>query len=150
MKIIVNGEDLSGSLGNEVKRYAAALSDTRLEKSLRLERPALELRDSRSETEYQALHSKLLRGRDCVDTSDFPMPSSSGLFGYFSFLFRKIMWRLLRYQHDWMSFVQNGINVQLTHHMEMERLARERSFAELDRRIRKLEESAGSSDMGSK
>ena len=147
MKIIVNGEDRSGSLGRLVEADLSGLEDPEIEQRLSRERPILGLRESRNEAQFQLRHSTLLRSRDCVDTSGFSTPGSRGLLGYLSYTFRKIMWRLLRYQHDWMSFAQNGVNIQFTHHLEVERRTRERQCAELERRIGRLEQTESQPDM---
>ncbi len=141
MEILVNGQDRSDSLGGEIEREAEKLCDSGLEEALRRERPVLDLGSCRDESEFQHRHAALLRSRNCVDTARFQLPAPRGPVGRLAYMVRLFLWKVLRYQHDWMSFAQNSINIQFMGQLEMERRAREKTFLELEQRVRRIEES---------
>ncbi len=143
MEILVNGQDRSDSLGGEIQREAEALRDSGLEEALRREQPVLDLGSCRNESEFQHRHAELLRSRNCVDTARFHLPVPHGLIGRLAYLLRLFVWKAFRYQHDWMSFAQNSINVQFTEQLEMERCTKEKRLLELERRVARIEK-AGS------
>jgi hypothetical protein len=139
MKVFVRGEDRTDSLGALVTEAAEKLESAELEETMRRESDVLALRETRDEAQFQARHAKLLRSRDRLDTSRFVLPPPEGVVGKIAFFLRMFLWKLLRYQHDWVAFVQNGINVQQTQQMEMERRNRKRDFADLEKRVAALE-----------
>ncbi len=141
MEILVNGQDRSDSFGVEIQREAEKLSDSYLEEALRRERPVLDLGSCRDESEFQRCHAELLRSRNCVDTARFQLPAPRGPVGRLAYMVRLFVWKVLRYQHDWMSFAQNSINIQFMEQLEMERRAMEKMFFELEHRISRIEES---------
>jgi len=59
------------------------------------------------------------------------------------------LWRLLRYQHFWMAFRQNGINAMHAEAVDFEHQERQRQVAELKARVKQLEESIESLKAGS-
>lgn len=145
MEILVNGQDRSDSLGGEIQREAEKLSDSDLEEAFRREQPVLDLRSCRDESEFQHRHAELLRSRNCVDTARFHLPVPRGPIGRLAYLVRLFVWKAFRYQHDWMSFAQNSINVQFTEQLEMERCAKDKRLLELERRVTRIEETGSPS-----
>ncbi len=144
MKVLVNGQDRSDSLGGEIEREADELRDRDLEEALRREKPVLGLGNCRDESEFQRRHSELLRSRNCVDTAGFRLPEPRSPVGRLAYMVRLFVWKIFRYQHDWMSFAQNGINIQFTEQLDMERSAREKRILDLERRLSRLEEAGPS------
>ncbi len=127
MKIIVSGVDYTEKLLAELSVAAQAHNDDKLAIRIERERPVLGLRDCTTEFSYLDLHGQLLRDRNSVDPSDFnQIPSSSPVNtkGRVVSSIQKILWKLLRYQHDWMAFRSNAIMTQLTYQLEFERAAR--------------------------
>jgi hypothetical protein len=130
LKLQVAGKDRSGDLGREIAGVAAARSDHGLATQIAYEMDVLGLRSAGSTAEYLDRHVGILRVRNQVDPSAFEGPMGR---------VRRFLWNLLRYQHDWTSFRQNSINVQLSYELEFEKEERKKQVAELDRRIRELE-----------
>lgn len=138
--LIVNGEDRSGGMCAELRDKADAMRDDALELRIKREMDVLKLGSSVTGSEYLAQHTTLLRARNCVDTNAFSVNAGRGPAGRLMFVFRKFLWKLLRYQHDWMAFTQNQINVQTAYQLEFEIEERENQIARLEERIAKLEE----------
>lgn len=135
LKLQVAGKDRSGDLGREIAGTAAARPDCGLGRQISHEMDVLELRTADGSEEYLDRHVKTLRVRNQVDPSAFEGPGACGLMNRV----RRFLWRLLRYQHDWVSFRQNSINVQLSYELEFEKEERKKQVAELEKRIRELE-----------
>jgi hypothetical protein len=135
LKLHVAGKDRSGDLGREIVAAAAHRPDHGLATHIEYEMDVLKLRTADSAAEYLDRHVKILRARNQVDPCAFEGSVSCGFMGRV----RRFLWNLLRYQHDWMSFRQNAINVQLSYELEFEKEERRKQVAELERRIRDLE-----------
>jgi hypothetical protein len=135
LKLQVAGKDRSSDLGRELAGSAAARPDHGLATHIAYETDVLGLRSAESAAEYLDRHVKILRVRNQVDPSAFEGPGSGGLM----VRVRRFLWNLLRYQHDWTSFRQNSINVQLSYELEFEKEERKKQDAELEQRIRELE-----------
>ena len=133
-KLQVAGKDRSDDLGREIAG-AAARPDHGLARHIAYEMDVLGLRTAPCEEEYLDRHVKILRARNQVDPSSFAGSVSCGIMDRI----RRFLWKLLRYQHDWMSFRQNSINVQLSYELEFEKEDRKKQVAELERRIHELE-----------
>jgi hypothetical protein len=140
MKLSVAGKDRSEDLGRSIGEAAARLADAGLAETLRREEAVLNLRDRGTEEAFQGMHLDLLRGRNGVDPDAFALVPAAGWRGKIVAAVRRCLWRLLRYQHDWLTFRQNAVNVQLTYALELERRLRQRDRASLENRIRELEE----------
>jgi len=130
LKLQVAGKDRSGDLGREIAGSAAVRPDHGLATLIAYEMDVLGLCSADSAAEYLDRHVKVLRVRNQVDPSAFEGPMGR---------VRRFLWNLLRYQHDWTSFRQNSINVQLSYELEFEKEERKKQVAELERRIRELE-----------
>lgn len=142
MKIIIAGRDRTEELGGELRRRALQMEAGDDEhRSARLPPVvgALSLAEARSEGEYVARLSQLLRHRDSVSTRNFHIPRRPGLAGWCKDCFRQTMWRLLRYQRDRMAFRQDLINTQLSSAQTYETMQRQKEIAALRRRLDKLE-----------
>jgi hypothetical protein len=80
-----------------------------------------------------------LRYRDAFDTYDFDIPRRPGIFGAMMTGFKKVLWKLLRYQHDRIAFRQNLINGLFTNAIELEMTERKKTDNELGHRLDKAE-----------
>lgn len=139
VKIWVAGRDRTDELGSELAAAAAGRPVTAVELDVARETELLDLRRAESESEYRQRFLDALRQRACVETDDFRIGVLSGPMRRALAAVRTWLWRLLRYQHDWTTFRQNGVNRQLAFGLEMEAEARERKVAELERRLAALE-----------
>ena len=138
LKLQVAGVDRSADLGREITAAAAARPDCGLAEAVGHEMDVLSLRSAGNTADYLDKHSLVLHARNQVDPAAFALPAGRS----FRDRVRLFLWKLLRYQHDWMLSRQNSINVQLTYELEFEREERKKQVAGLERRIRELEKRA--------
>ena len=138
MKIIISGKDRTADLGSQIAEGAAGrMKDPRcafLPWSLN----ALSLRDAKGAGIYYDRFLQLLRAKHHVGTLDFDVPRRPGLIGSVQGMVRSFLWKLLRYQHDRITFRQNLINSQLVSALEFEREEMKKiadRFAELEKRL---------------
>ena len=146
MKLIVAGQDCALSLGAEIRQRAAELKKRQgraAPSQISPEIGALALCQARSDAEYLSHFVRLLRYRDAYDTYNFDIPRRAGFFGAVMAGFKKILWKLLRYQHDRIAFRQNLINSLFTNAIEFEIAERQRKDQELDVRLENLEARLG-------
>jgi hypothetical protein len=139
MHLEIAGKDRGGDIGRELLEEAGQRTDAALSARIARERPVLDLKSASCTESYQDCQVELMRARNCVDPSGFDTPAGRGPAGRLRHLFRRLVWRLLRYQYDWLTFEQNTINVQLTYELEFERDLRRKQTSELSARIRRLE-----------
>ncbi len=142
MKIIIAGRDRTDGLGRDLRRQAAAME--RLEPARQPARipadiSALVLARSTSDTDYLEQYLRLIRHREAVGTFDFKIPRKAGLVGGCLAAFKALLWKLLRYQHDRMTFRQYLINNQLTSALLLEVAARRKDLSDLEQRVAELE-----------
>lgn len=142
-KVVVAGRDRSADLGAELMAAAARRPDRGLSRCIADEAPVLALKTAVNEAEFLSRYLALVQSRNRIDTQRFETPAGAGALGRLATWFRLLRWRLFRYQHDWMAFRQNAINVSVAYQLEFERLAREKQIAELDERLRRIEAAAG-------
>jgi hypothetical protein len=143
MKIIIAGQDCTEELGGEVQRKAVELKKLKGRAApprVSAEIGALALHKSLSDADYLDHFVRLLRYRDAFDTYDFDIPRRPGSAGAIMAKIKKVLWKLLRYQHDRIAFRQNLINGLFTSAVEFEVTERKRKAAEIDRRLDNLEE----------
>ena len=142
-KITVGGRDRTTewlpALEEEARRRAA---DPRCRF---LDRPvnALVLQDADSERAYLDRYLDLLRYKNGVDTRVFDIPRRPGLAGQLMQAVKKALWKLLRYQHDRMSFRQNLVNGQVTSALEFQRDWTAAELRRLEERLAALERKSG-------
>ena len=143
MRVRIAGRDRTDDLGRELTERSRLRPDCGLALRIAQEADVLSLSHSRSTADYSAGQMRLLRSRNCVDTSQFDVPARAGLLGRMAAVFKRFLWRVLRYQHDWSVFRQNSTNVQLSYELEFEREERAKQIADLERRVRELEARLG-------
>jgi len=142
MKITVAGQDCTEKLGGEIRQKAAALkklTGRAAPPEVSAEIGALVLHKASSDADYLDHFVRLLRYRDAFDTYDFDIPRRPGPFGTVLAGIKRILWKLLRYQHDRIAFRQNMINGLFTNAIEFEMAERKKADAELGQRLDKAE-----------
>jgi hypothetical protein len=143
MSIIVAGQP-SALLEEQVTRDAANMRrSARQPATVSPEIGATALCHSTTEAGYHENFLRLLRYRDAVDTLDFDIPCRPGRIGRYIQLMKRYLWKLLRYQHDRITFRQNMINGLFTQALENELLLRRRETEELRARVAALEARSG-------
>lgn len=142
MKITIAGQDCTKELGGEIWQRAAALKKIKghaASLKISAEIGALALHKAASDADYLNHFVRLLRYRDAFDTYDFDIPRKPGVAGAMMARIKKVLWKLLRYQHDRIAFRQNLINGLFTSAVEFEMTERKRTDDELGRRLDKAE-----------
>lgn len=148
MKVWIAGEEATGSLGKSVEDRAASLQNTEYEILLEREADVLKLRDAETTADHLKRYIALMRRESDVDPARYAQPRTPGLKGAISYSIRMFLWRLLRYQHFWMAFRQNGINAMQAEALDFEQQERQRQTAELEARVKQLEEAVESLKAG--
>lgn len=142
MKITIAGKDCTQELGPAVQQVAARLKKMEGRSApprISPEIGALALHQSQSNSDYLDHFVRLLRYRDAFDTYDFDIPRRPGPAGAIMAVFKKLLWKLTRYQLDRIAFRQNMINGLFTNAIEFELSEMKRINAGLSRRIEQLE-----------
>lgn len=140
MKVWVNGRDRTADIGEAICESALAREKRGpVPNKISPDLSAMMLRNAQDDVEYRREFLRLLRYRDNVDTLDFSIPRKPGLLGALSARFKSLLWRMLRYQHDRISFRQNLINNCYTGLFEMEIQQRDKEIAGLRSRIGLME-----------
>lgn len=140
MKLIVNGQDHTADLGAQLAAAArqrpAGPKPAHLPEAI----SALHLRSATSEAEYFDDLLRLLRYRDNVDTLPFEIPRKRGWRGALMTPFKKVLWKLLRYQHDRITDRQNLINHLYSSALEFQQRQHAQEIRDLQRRLAELEQ----------
>ena len=142
MRIIIAGQDCTKELGGEIRQRAEELKKLKgraAPSQIPAEIGALALHKSNSDADYLDNFVQLLRYRDASEPCDFDIPRKPGFAGAVMTQIKKMLWKLMRYQHDRMVFRQNLINGIFTSTLEFESARREKETIELKRRIEALE-----------
>jgi hypothetical protein len=142
MKIIIAGQDCTKELGGEIRQRSAELkklTGRAAPPKVSREIGARALHKAVSDADYLNHFVRLLRYRDAFDTYDFDIPRQPGVVGAMLARVKKVLWKLLRYQHDRIAFRQNLINGLFTNAIEFEMAERKRTDDELNRRLDKAE-----------
>ncbi len=142
MKIMIAGQDCTKELGGEIQERAAALkklTGRAAPPQVSTEIGALALHKASSDADYLNHFARLLRYRDAFDTYDFDIPRRPGLAGAIMAKIKKMLWKLLRYQHDRIAFRQNLINGLFTSAVEFEMAERKKADDALAGRLDRVE-----------
>lgn len=139
MKIVIAGTDRTGELADALRREAAVRTSDPLYAPLPKSLQALSLREARSEADFLDRYVTLARQKAHVDTVRFVPPRRPGLKGTLSWQMRRVLWRLLRYQHDRNIFHQNAVNSHLVAAMEFQH----EELRTLRERVDRLEKRGG-------
>jgi hypothetical protein len=121
MKILVAGKDrtqaLAPLLSEDARRRGQDPRCLFLDWSVN----ALSLADAPSGEAYLDKFLHLTRHKNHVDTRVFDIPRRPGPAGRLLAAFKRLLWKLLRYQHDRVTFRQNLINSNVTALLEFQR-----------------------------
>lgn len=120
MRIIVAGKDRSAELGPALAEEADRRSQDPRCLFLDWSVNALSLADARDEGDYLHRLTRLVRAKNHVDTRIFDIPRRPGRLGSALAGFKRLLWKVLRYQHDRVTFRQNLINSNLTALLEFQ------------------------------
>ena len=139
MNLSVAGKDRSGDLGRQVAADAARLQASGAVGALAPEHSALVLKTATDRADYLRRYLDLLRLRHGVRTADYYVPRRPGWAGRVAGAAKTVLWKLLRYQHDRMSFQQNLVNELAVDALEFQRDRMDRELADVKKRIDALE-----------
>ena len=139
MKITVAGQDRSGDLGQAVAAEAARLQAAGGIGALAPDHTALRLKVEDPRQDYLGKFIDLLRIRHGIRTTDYYIPRGPGLRGKVAVALKTFLWKLLRYQHDRITYQQNTVNELTINALEFQQAR----IAELERRLARLEKPAG-------
>ncbi len=140
MKILINNEDRTGELEPRIRDALQTRNTHKGPDEIAPEIAALSLREAGSEADYQERLIRLIRYRNNVDTLPFDIPNRGGLRGRCMVLVKRVLWKLLRYQHNHIIFRQNLINALYSSTLEFEREQRLAEITRLEARIKELEQ----------
>lgn len=139
MKLEIAGKDRSADLGAEISAAASGRKYQALEMLAAREAPVMRLSTCANTDRFLDTHIELTHSRNCIETSEFDTFIGKGLFGGLFRAVKRFLWKVLRYQHDWMSFRQNAVNIQMNYQLKFEHEDRMRTMAELEERVKALE-----------
>ena len=135
MRILVAGIDRTENLGREVERAAMTRPVPSALRSVLTEHSALSLGQCASTSEYQERLLRLLRLHQGISADLFDIPRRPGWKGACSSWLKKILWKILRYQHERMAHQQSVVNELLVSALEFERDQHKRDLRELEQRL---------------
>lgn len=139
MELRINSEDRSGDLGRQLADTASGRCACSYKYLVEMQKPVVGLTGSARKGRLADEHMRLVRSGLEVDPSRFELSGGRGFLGGMKVRFRRFLWRLLSYQHNWMAFRQNAVNTQLYYLIEFERSEHQRKVQELERRVNALE-----------
>ncbi len=137
--IRIAGRDRTADLAPVLAAAAAAHEADPLHRPLPPELQAAVLAGCRNEAEFEHRYFALLRRKHHMATCDFTIPRRAGPAGALLGRLKRVLWRLLVYQHDRMSFLQNMINTSLVNALDFDRQEMRREVARLEARLAALE-----------
>ncbi len=138
MKITVAGQDRSSDLGQAMSAEAARLQAAGGIGALAPDHTALRLKVADPRQDYLGKFIDLLRIRHGIRTTDYYIPRGPGLRGKVAVALKTFLWKLLRYQHDRITYQQNTVNELTINALEFQQAR----IAELERRLARLEKPA--------
>ena len=139
MNITVAGKDRAGELGRTLAEEGARLKAAGSAGALAPGHSALSLKESADRDDFLRRFIGLLQLRHGVRTADFYIPRGPGLRGRVALAVKTFLWKLLRYQHDRITFQQNLINELTLDALEFQQDRLGRELAELRQRAAGLE-----------
>jgi len=143
MRLTVANSDVTDGLGQEVSSSARAMVAAKgrdeLPIFLQVQDSVLSLRSAKNEADYLDKLTTLMLSRTGIGTLDFHIPRRPGFVGNCGAALKRLLWKLLRYQHDRVAFQQNCINIQLTAAIEFMRAEYEHKIEALERKVAELE-----------
>ncbi len=144
MRVIIAGQDRTETLGAQIRESARRRAAGGAPGFLSPEHSALMLKAAHDQAEYLKVYNRLVGIRHGIQTEAFAIPHHAGWAGAIGARIKKILWKLLRYQHDRMAGQQNLVNELVIAGLEFEREESCRAIARLESRVAKLEAQVGS------
>jgi hypothetical protein len=139
VKIIVAGKDETAVLGSQIKQLALQRKVLHKPKWISPDISAVSLEKAKTEKEYLDKLVRLAFYRDGVGINRINFSRRKGCFGFLVYKFRRILWRVLRYQYDAIFYRQNAVNNVFTSLHEFEVNEFQKEIQSLKERIIKLE-----------
>ena len=144
--IACGGRDESADLGDQVRKEVDRMQALQRCAFIPSHISALRLREAPCETAFDLTFADLLRYRQHVDTRASALEARPGWRGFLSTTIRRVLWRLMRFQHERLFFRQNLINSHVAALLEMQGRHQAEAMAEMSARLETLErKTAGSS-----
>ncbi len=144
MFVQAGGKDLSAELGPVLRERARALREhEHAPRELDEVCAARSLCRAESDAEFLDRFVALLWHKTGVSTQAYYIPRRPGPLGTLMAAGRRLLWKLLRYQHDRIAWQQNMINTQLTMALELVHTSTAQELAQLRRRVAELEARPG-------
>jgi len=137
MQLFIAGTDRSRDLGEDLARSAAHHKGGR---RYAPEHSALSLKEAKNEAEFAERFCRLVRMRHGVSTDDFAIPTRGGWQGGIAGGIKRLLWKLLRYQHDRITYQQNVLNELLIAAIELQQKLLAQREGELTARLTRFEE----------
>ncbi len=113
-QILIGGRDQTADFAVPMAAAVQAMEQRKDSVFLPPHMSALRLREARSGAELVSLYADILRYRHHIDPSALDLPPPRNLRQRAMNLIRRLLWKVLRYQHERMFFRQNLVNSHLT------------------------------------
>ena len=139
MRVIIASQDRTATLGAQIRESARRRADGGTPRFLSPEHSALTLKAAHDQADYLRIYSRLIGIRHGIQTESFAIPRKAGWGGAIVARIKKLLWKLLRYQHDRMAGQQNLVNELVIAGLEFEREECRREIARLEARVARLE-----------
>lgn len=97
------------------------------------------LREATDERDYLKKLIDLMLLKAGLSAEDFYIPRRSGCRGWLSAALKRILWKLLRYQHERLVFQQNAVNTQIAVVLQFLMEESRERLAELEQRLERVE-----------
>lgn len=98
------------------------------------------LASAKTEEDFQQALLRFLREQGAVDIQHIPIPRRPGPLGIVTSWCRRVMWRLLRYQHEQLAMRHNAVHALLTSALEYERMLNARQRRNPEQGMRDAED----------
>jgi len=137
MRLVIAGKDRTADLGQAISGRAARHRGPLF--AWPPEDSALSLKGSAGPSDYFDRFWRLMRLRHAVSMDAFFIPAKPGWVGNGIRQIKKVLWKILRYQHDRAAFRQNIINELVAGAVEAQQASVRKDMADLERKVHRLE-----------
>lgn len=145
-RINVAGRDRTGELLSRLDAIASRHPAPPYWDAAAQRRTAPQLAACADEAEYADCLLRLLRNREHLVTADFEVAHRNSTAGRLMARLKSGLWKLLRYQHDYMSGQQNDVNFAMGSALEFEHDLNRRRLQQLEERLATLERRLGAEE----
>ncbi|MDD4870172.1 MAG: hypothetical protein PHR77_06395 [Kiritimatiellae bacterium] len=139
MNLIIAGKDRTSDIGQQIVNRAKQRVQNSPVPFLSPQHSALCLKDEITADGYLKQFVRLLKMRHGASTAPFPIPARAGLSGRIMAVLRRVLWKLLRYQHDRITFQQNLINELFITGIEIQQKTIQGKMDGISKRLETLE-----------